>query len=245
MPSCEIKVPLSNEKVPSEFQKSTKPSKESAKLNTDSAKPNGDSTMLNLENREVLNAYIKENIAEIVALIREVITKNDYSHELVMYVTDISKSTFYRIWKIGTPEEEFDPNTKKRYMPTPDTIGRLCLVLGISLTEHDTPPTADSTVTLAGLTEYSHEKIMANMWSEIESLRNTITQLEADRERLETENARLANIAFSREDDIRANLARNNKLSDALLEAHERMHKITEDCNARVDKLLAAILDNK
>lgn len=200
--------------------------------------------MLNLNNREALNAYIREHIREIVTLVRAKVDMIGCPHELVMYVTDISKSTFYRIWKIGTPEEEIDPKTGKSYMPSPDSVARLCLVLGISITEHDTPPTSDSTVNLPGLKGTSHEKVMENMWAEIESLRNTIKQLEADRERLESENKRLTDIVFSREDDIRTNIARNNKLTDALLEAYDRMHKMNQEHNDRLDKLLENILNS-
>lgn len=203
----------------------------------------GESAML--DNNEAITAYVKQHIREIVPFLRAKCSEKGYSNELVMKLTEIPRSTFYRIWKIGTPDEEVDPSSKKPYVPSPDTICRICTVVGVSLTEHANAPTDNSTVKLPGLKENSHEIIMDNMWKEISDLRETITKLEADRERLETENARLANIAFSREDDIRTNIARNNKLSDALIEAHERMHKITEDCNARVDKLLSAILDNK
>lgn len=247
MPDYRFGVPLFAEKVPDKVPNQAPDGTESGTAGTnsgtDSTRNSGDSAMLNLNNREALNAYIREHIREIVTLVRAKASEKDCPHELLMYVTDISKSTFYRIWKIGTPEEEIDPKTGRSYMPSPDSIARLCLVLGISITEHDTPPSPESTVNLPGLKETSHEKIMDNMWSEIDSLRNTIKQLEADRERLESENKRLTDIVFSREDDIRTNIARNNKLTDALLEAYERMHKMTQEHNDRLDKLLENILN--
>lgn len=225
VPFCKNKVPLSDSNVP---------------INSPtSATDYGVKAMPNTNDE--LSAYIKQHIREIVPFLKAKSEEKDFTNEELMRITEIPKSTFYRIWKIGSPSEEIDPTTKKSYMPDPDTICRLCLAIGVSLTEHDHPPTEDSRVNLNGLKEYSHEKIMGNMWAEISGLRNEVARLEKDRDLLLEENKKLMETVFAREADIRANIARNNKLTDALLERHDQMHELNRSHNERVDRMEAAL----
>ncbi len=225
MPFYKNSVPLSETAVPS-----TTPT---------SATNNGVNAMPN--NYDELSAYIKQHIREIVPFLRAKSEEKDFTNEELMRITEIPKSTFYRIWKIGSPSEEMDPTSKKPYMPDPDTICRLCLAIGVSLTEHDSPPTNSSSINLPGLKENSHEAIMDNMWGEIAGLRSEISRLENDRDLILAENKKLMEVVFSREEDIRSNIERINMLTDALLERHDQMHELNRIHNERVDKLDQAL----
>lgn len=210
-----------------------------------SAISNGDSAMLDFENREKLNAYIRDHVREIVPFLRAKSAEKKLSNETIMDITEIPKSTFYRIWKIATPEEEIDPKTQKPYTPSPDSIARLCLLLGVSVTEHNTPPTEESTVQLPGLRENSHEEVMNNLLAELNRQKEIIATLTGDNSK-KSDRIVVLDQELKRRIDENAELRaayskRIDELTDALIERHDHMHELNRLHNDRVDRLDTAL----
>ncbi len=188
-----------------------------------------------------IDVFVRENIREIMQFLRSKCKEKGITHDELMTVTKIPHASFYRLWKMGLPEEQLTDEDKRPSKPNADHVCRLCIALGVSLAEFQHPPTDDSIMYLPALKENSHEEVMNGIWGEIASLRDAISGLEAERERLESDNRRLSDIAFSREEDIRTNIARINKLTDALIERHDQMHELNRLHNDRVDRLDTAL----
>lgn len=244
-----MQVPDQHKTVPLSSAKSAISSSESAISGSESAIFNGDSAMLDYENREKLNAYIRDHVREIVPFLRTKAAEKKLANEKIIDITEIPKSTFYRIWKIATPEEEVDPKTQKPYIPSPDSIARLCLLLGVSVTEHDTPPTEESTAQLPGLQENSHEKIMNNLLAELNRQKDIISTLTGDNSKKSDRIVVLDQELKRRIDEnaeLRAAYSRRiDELTDALLDRHDQMLTLSREYNSRIDKLLDALLKNQ
>lgn len=194
----------------------------------------------NAKEREQIDLFIRENITEIMRMIEAKCDELDITNDELMTAADVSRTSFYRLWKFIRPETMTEE--EKRSKPSTDHVLRLCCALEI------TPKQFQYQSPSGGAPSFTDEKraqVSDQMWEIISTQRATIEQLEKERDRLQADNRRLTEIAFSREEDIRANIARNNKLTDALIERHDQMHELNRLHNERVDKLLDTFLKNK
>lgn len=194
----------------------------------------------NAKEREQIDRFIRENITEIMRMIESKCDELDITNDELMTAADVSRTSFYRLWKFIRPDTMTEE--EKRSKPSTEHVLRLCCALEI------TPKQFQYQSPSGGAPSFTDEKraqVSDQMWEIISTQRTTIAQLEKERDQLQADNRRLTEIAFSREEDIRANIARNNKLTDALLERHDQMHEINRQHNERVDKLLDTFLKNK
>ena len=239
MPDCNTKVPDSRTFVPDEYQNHTVSGTDSGDFGT---KFREESSMLgtNAKEREQIDRFIRENITEIMRMIESKCDELDITNDELMTAADVSRTSFYRLWKFIRPDTMTEE--EKRSKPSTEHVLRLCCALEI------TPKQFQYQSPSGGAPSFTDEKraqVSDQMWEIISTQRTTIAQLEKERDQLQADNRRLTEIAFSREEDIRANIARNNKLTDALLERHDQMHEINRQHNERVDKLLDTFLKNK
>ena len=233
MPEHENEVPLFAGKVPGKCHCSTKKITEETDIVPNTAVPD-------------IDRFVREHIRGIMGFIREKCDEKNITGDELMNITKIAHTSFYRLWKFGKPDEDLaeeDREWMKNYKPNADHVCRICLAVGVSLDEFQRAPTAESVINLPALSELSHEKIMNNMWEEISGLRDTISILERDNAQLTEKNEELTKKVFDRENDIRSNIERINKLTDALIDRHDQMHELNRAHNERVDRLDSALRD--
>ena len=191
----------------------------------------------NAKEREQIDRFIRENVTDILRMIEAKCDELDITNDELMTVADVSRTSFYRLWKYIHPETMTDD--EKRSKPSTEHVLRLCCALEL------TPKQFQYQSPTGGAPSFSDEKraqTTDQMWEIISNQRATIEQLERERNQLQEDNRRLTEIAFSREEDIRVQIQRNNRLTDALLERHDQMHELNRHHNERVDRLLAALL---
>lgn len=194
----------------------------------------------NAKEREQIDRFIRENITEIMRMIESKCDELDITNDELMTAADVSRTSFYRLWKFIRPDTMTEE--EKRSKPSTEHVLRLCCALEITPKQFQyRSPSGDE----PSFTDEKRAQVSDQMWEIISSQRATIAHLEEERNQLQADNRRLTEIAFSREEDIRANIARNNKLTDALLERHDQMHELSRQHNERVDRLLDTFLKNK
>lgn len=234
MPNYEKTVPLLPGQIPEKFPESSKKHNEENDEVPNTAIPD-------------IDKFVRENIRAIMTFIRDKCEDKKITGDELMNITKIAHTSFYRLWKFGKPEDELDEEDRdwmKTYKPNADHVCRICLAIGISLDEFQRAPTAESVINLPALSELNHEKIMNNMWEEIAEQRNTIKILETDNEQLARKNEELTKMVFSREEDIRSNIMRINKLTDALIDRHDQMHELNRTHYEHLYTIFSRILDN-
>lgn len=239
MPELHNSVPDFRTLVPEQSQNSSISGPDSGKSGT---KHSEESYMLgtNAKEREQIDLFIRENITEIMRMIEAKCDELDITNDELMTAADVSRTSFYRLWKFIRPETMTED--EKRSKPSTEHVLRLCCALEITPKQFQYQSASGSE---PSFTDEKRAQVSDQMWEIISTQRTTIAQLEKERDRLQEDNRRLTEIAFSREEDIRANIARNNKLTDALIERHDQMHELNRLHNERVDKLLDTFLKNK
>lgn len=236
MPDNFKKVPDFRTSVPDQSQNSSASGSDSGESGT---KNREESYMLgtNTKEREQIDLFIREHITEIMCMIEKKCDELDITNDELMTAADVSRTSFYRLWKFIRPESMSEE--EKRHRPSTEHVLRLCCALEITPKQFQyRSPSGDE----PSFTDEKRAQVSDHMWEIISSQRAAIARLEEERDQLQADNRRLTEIAFSREEDIRANIARNNKLTDALLERHDQMHELSHQHNERVDRLLAALL---
>lgn len=249
MPVCENKVPVFEPKVPGKCPNCENQVPKCG-TNVPRCEKNGASQhtegINSMPNTKIadIDLFVREHIFDIMRFVQAKCDEKNITNDELMSVTKIAHSSFYRLWRCGRPEEELTDEDKKPFKPNADHVCRMCLALGVSLDEFQRTPTAESVVFLPALPEDSHSEIMDNLWNEISGLRDTIAQLEDENAALKSENKRLMNVALSREEDIRSNIMRINKLTDALIERHDQMHDINRTHYEHLYTIFSRILDS-
>lgn len=239
MPELHNSVPDFRTLVPEQSQNSSVSGPDSGKSGT---KSNEESYMLstNAKEREQIDRFVRENVTDILRMIEAKCDELDITNDELMTAADVSRTSFYRLWKFIHPETMTED--EKRSKPSTEHVLRLCCALEL------TPKQFQYQSPTGGAPSFSDEKraqVTDQMWEIISNQRTTIEQLEKERNQLQEDNRRLTEIAFSREEDIRVQIERNNKLTDALIERHDQMHELNRLHNERVDKLLDTFLKNK
>lgn len=239
MPYSHNKVPVSRTSVPENVPDSPISGSDSGDFGT---KHREESYMLstNAKEREQIDRFVRENVTDILRMIEAKCDELDITNDELMTAADVSRTSFYRLWKFIHPETMTDD--EKRSKPSTEHVLRLCCALEL------TPKQFQYQSPTGGAPSFSDEKraqITDQMWEIISNQRTTIEQLEKERNQLQEDNRRLTEIAFSREEDIRAHILRNNQLTDALIERHDQMHELNRLHNERVDRLLDTFLKTK
>lgn len=239
MPDDCKKVPDSRTFVPEQSQNHAGCGTDSGEFGT---KPKEESYMLgtNKKEQEQIDLFVRENITEIMRMIEKKCDELDITNDELMTAADVSRTSFYRIWKFIRPESMTDE--EKRSKPNTEHVLRLCCALELTPKQFQYESPSGSSPTY---TDDRRAQVSDQMWAIISSQRATIEQLQTDLDQLQADNRRLTEIAFSREDDIRANIARNNKLTDALLERHDQLFELNRQHNERIDKLIDALLKSE
>ena len=190
--------------------------------------------------REKIDPFIREHITVIMQMIEKKCDELDITNDALMTAADVSRTSFYRLWKFIHPETMTDE--EKKHRPSTEHVLRLCCALEITPRQFQYQSPTGSAPTF---TDDKREAVSDNMWDIIASQRATIEQLQTDIDQLQADNRRLSDIVFSREEDIRTNILRNNKLADTLIEHHNQMHELNRQHNERIDKLLDALLKSE
>jgi transcriptional regulator with XRE-family HTH domain len=181
-----------------------------------------------------IHKYIREHIREIAPFLRKKAKEKGITNEELMIATNISHSTIYRIWKIGTPDEEIGKDGKP-YMPDPTTIGVLCLALGVAYNEFERAPAPDSAMIIPAASVESQEKVMENIWGEVQKNREIAEGLESDNAELKAKNTEISRQLQQTRDDLQKSRARIDQLTDELLTLQQKY-------SDRVDRLTDEIL---
>ena len=239
MPDSHNKVPVSRTSVPENVSDSPISGSDSGDFGT---KHREESYMLstNAKEREHIDRFVRENVTDILRMIEAKCDELDITNDELMTAADVSRTSFYRLWKFIHPETMTDD--EKRSKPSTEHVLRLCCALEL------TPKQFQYQSPTGGAPSFSDEKraqVTDQMWEIISNQRTTIEQLEKERNQLQEDNRRLTEIAFSREEDIRAHILRINQLTDALIDRHDQMHELNRLHNERVDRLLDTFLKTK
>lgn len=237
MPLDDIRVPILNSKMPQKSTASTIGATNCGNMDSKNVPQNEKMEDCDMPNSQPeINSFVKEHIREIMPFLRKKCEEKGLKNEELMIATAIPHTTFYRMWKIGTPDEERGRDGRQ-YVPDPDNVCRLCLTIGVSLDEFQRVPTADSTVFLPALSEQSHEKVIDNMWGEVQKNREAAENLESEKTDLLDKNAELEETLRQAREELRQCHARIDQLTDALIERHDQMHEINRAHSERIDKL--------
>lgn len=188
-----------------------------------------------------IHKYIREHIREIAPFLHEKAREKGITNEELMIATDISHSTLYRIWKIGTPDEERGKDGKP-YMPDPATIGVLCLALGVSYNEFEKKPVPDAAVIIPAANAESQEKVMDNIWGEVQKNREMVETLESKNAELKNKKAEISQELTDTREELKRCYARIEQLTDILIDRHDQMHELNKLHNLRVDRLFEEML---
>lgn len=187
-----------------------------------------------------IHKYIREHIREIAPFLREKAREKGITNEELMIATNISHSTMYRIWKIGTPDEERGKDGKL-YMPDPATIGVLCLAIGVAYNEFEKAPASDAAVIIPAASAESQEKVMDNIWGEVQKHREMVETLENKNAELKSKKDEISQELTDAREEIRRCYARIERLTDILIEHHNQVNELNRTHNSRVDKLIEDI----
>lgn len=187
-----------------------------------------------------IHKYIREHIREIAPFLREKAREKGITNEELMIATNISHSTMYRIWKIGTPDEERGKDGKL-YMPDPATIGVLCLAIGVAYNEFEKAPASDAAVIIPAASAESQEKVMDNIWGEVQKHREMVETLENKNAELKSKKDEISQELTDAREEIRRCYARIDRLTDILIEHHNQVNELNRAHNSRVDKLIEDI----
>lgn len=239
MPYHSNTVPLYDSKVPPEDEESTTEVPENEILYEKTAPKISEKTeecdsMSNTQPE--ITPFIKEHIREIMPYLRRKAEEKGLKNEELMIATAIPHTTFYRMWKIGTADEEKE-RCGRPYVPDPDNVCRLCLAIGASLDEFQRAPSAESPVFLPALSEESHEKVIDNIWGEVQKNREAAESLESEKTDLLDRNAELAESLRLTREELRRSRERIDELTDKLISQHDQMHEINRIHSERIDKL--------
>lgn len=191
-----------------------------------------------------IHKYIREHIREIAPFLRKKSKEKGITNEELMIATKISHSTIYRIWKIGTPDEEIGKDGKP-YMPDPASIGLLCLALGVTYNEFEHAPSTDSAVIIPGASAESQEKVMENIWAEVKKNKEAAEILESEKSDLIDRNAELEHTISELRAELKECRARIDQLTDALIERHDQMHSINREHCEQVSRLTATLAETQ
>lgn len=183
-----------------------------------------------------IHKYIREHIREIAPFLHKKAKEKGITNEELMIATNVSHSTLYRIWKIGTPDEEKGKDGKM-YMPDPGTIGVLCLALGVMYNEFEKAPAPDVAVIIPAANAESQEKVMDNIWGEVQKNREIAETLENKNAELKAKKAEISQELADAREELKRCYARIEQLTDILIDRHDQMHELNRQHNLRVDRL--------
>lgn len=246
MPLIDCKVPHQPPRVPPDGASSTAKVPDPAK-NSGTVVPNAEKTEginhMPMTQPEI-TPFIKNHIREIMPYLRKKAEEKGLKNDELMAATAIPHTTYYRMWKIGTPDEEKQKDGKP-YLPDPDNVCRLCLAIGASLDEFQRVPSAETPVFLPALSGESAERVITNMWGEVQKNKEAAESLESEKSDLIDRNAELEHTIRELRAELKECRARIDQLTDALIERHDQMHSINREHCDQVSRLTATLAETQ